>query len=263
MWAWASPLLSGHHHRIKIGDGSQGYGTEALRGRSELILFQVHSPHYWQWHLLPGKEQCWSTRSQSRHPLPQAWARAGMVTGHQSELQTTPDPFASVSHGRLHLFTCVLGPGQLHPVQETTLLNMSTSESCTRQKGLEQASGVGWVKRWGSCEPWAVSVGFLCLFQGVNTQAHTLPEWSLNFLQSSCESHWFSNSAKGIHLPDFEPRGGMPNTWFKPLTPQGGSLSRWHPPPLLCPLLGAQVPTWLLLLPSSANLCDLSSQAWV
>ena len=69
-------------------------------------------------------------------------------TGHQSELQTTPDLPSRVSAmAACTLFTCVSGPSWFHPTHETTVLNMSTSESCTRQEGLEQASGVGWVKR--------------------------------------------------------------------------------------------------------------------
>ena len=104
MWAWASPLLSGHHHRIKGRDGSQGYGTEALRGRSELILFPLSTfspllemaPSPQKRAVLeqqepkqtstgPGLGTCWDGHGTPIRALDHAWSA-----------------FASVSHGRLH-----------------------------------------------------------------------------------------------------------------------------------------------------------------
>ena len=199
----------------------------------------------------PGLGTCWDGHRTPIRLPDLAWSAAS----------------AGASRGRLypvHMLCWVQADSIPHkrPLSST----LAPLGAAPGQEGLEQAPGVGWSKRWGSCgnrpEPWAGLVGFLCLSQGVNTCAHTLLEGSLNFLQSSCEAHWFSNPDKGA-----------PPSWFWTLEvgcPMYGSnllLPRadlWvaDVPLLLCPLLGAQVPTWLRLRPSSATLCDLSLQAW-
>ena len=89
-----------------------------------------------------------------------------------------------------------------------------------------------------------------CLASGVSKHVHVFHKQSLGFLQPCCQSHWFSNKLRGLILPSVGPQTWAPNVWFKLLTPQGGSSSQCNPPPLLCPLRGAQVPTSSLLFPS-------------
>ena len=74
-----------------------------------------------------------------------------------------------------------------------------------------------------------VSVCFLCLVSGVIKCVHTFHEWNLGFLQLCCQSHWFSNQLRGLGLPVLDPRAGVHNIWFTPLTLQGGSLSLCNP----------------------------------
>ena len=62
----------------------------------------------------------------------------------------------------------------------------------------------------------------------------------------------------GLIFLVLSPRVGVPNMWLKPLAPQGGSPSLRYPPFLLCPLLGAWVLSWLLLLPSHPTLWGFS-----
>ena len=88
-------------------------------------------------------------------------------------------------------------------------------------------------------EPWVVSICFLHLVFWVSKH-----EWSLGFLQPSSKSCWFSNQLRGLVFLMLGLRAGVPNMYVEPLTPQGGSLSPWYPPPLLCLLLGVQVLTW-------------------
>lgn len=70
-------------------------------------------------------------------------------------------------------------------------------------------------------ESWAVSVCFFCLVLGVIKCVHALHEQSLGFLKLCCQSHWFSNQLRGLILLD--PRTGVHNIWFTPLTRQGRS----------------------------------------
>lgn len=52
-----------------------------------------------------------------------------------------------------------------------------------------------------------VSVCFLCLISGGRKHVRILHEWSLDFLQPHCQSHWFSNELKGpTRLPGVGPQ---------------------------------------------------------
>lgn len=112
----------------------------------------------------PGLGTCWDGWSQDTDQSP----RPRLICCLR---ECQPWPPASCSHA-------VSGPSRLHPAQETTLPNLGTSGAAPEQEGLEQA--LGWAGASAEAavgnrpEPWAVLVGFLCLFQGVNTHAHTL-----------------------------------------------------------------------------------------
>lgn len=136
-----------------------------------------------------------------------------MVTGHQSDFQTSPDllPPRVPAMAACILFTCCVGskptPSRTRDrsPQPWHLWQLHQGRrGWSRQLGWAGASAEAAVGN--RPEPWVRLVGFLCLFQGVNTRAHILLEGSLNFLQSSCEAHWFSNPDKGAHLPGFEPQ---------------------------------------------------------
>lgn len=50
--------------------------------------------------------------------------------------------------------------------------------------------------------------------------------------------------------------------WLELLAPQGGSLSTFNPSPLLCSLLGGQVPNWSLPFSSYSILCGFFLLHW-
>ena len=97
------------------------------------------------------------------------------------------------------------------------------------------------------------------LLLGVGKHVSALHEWNLGFFQLSCYSHCFSNQLRGLIFLVLDHRPGVPNKWFKLLTPQGRSLliplSPFNTPPLLCPLQGAWVLTLSLLFPSYPTPC--------
>ena len=90
--SFPSPLLSGHHHPIRDGVGSQGAGAEALRVGSKLVLFplSVCPPSSWQQHLQPKRSdaEARGVRAGARCGL----ECAGTFLACQSEFQTAPDP---------------------------------------------------------------------------------------------------------------------------------------------------------------------------
>ena len=54
----------------------------------------------------------------------------------------------------------------------------------------------------------------------------------------------------GLLCPASDSRAMVPNLWFEPSIPQGGSLSLWDLPSPLCPFLGIQILTWSFLFSS-------------
>ena len=124
---------------------------------------------------------------------------------------------------------------------------------------LEQAVGVArecgaLLRNWPG--PWEVSVCFLCLVpRSRRVCTRVLREWSLNFFELSCKYYWFSNHLRGLVFLVLDPRGRVSNMWFESFMPQGGSPSPGYLSHFLCPILGLQVLTWSLLLPSFLTLC--------
>ena len=79
--------------------------------------------------------------------------------------------------------------------------------------------------------------------------ACALLKWSLHFLEPSYKSHWLSNQLRGLIFPLLDCKARVPICGMKvfPLSP-GKIPEPMMSPPLLCPLLGVWVPSWLCLL---------------
>ena len=111
-------------------------------------------------------------------------------------------------------------------------------------------------------EPQVFSICILYLVLGskqVGTCA--LLQWSLHFLEPFYKSHWLSNQLKGLIFPLLDCKAGVPICGMKifPLSP-GKIPEPMMSPPLLCPLLGVWVPSWLCLLSCFVPVFSLFSE---
>ena len=103
-------------------------------------------------------------------------------------------------------------------------------------------------------ESWQFQSLSFILFPGGNEHVHSLHKQNLGSLQPSCKSHWFSNQPRGLVFPLSNPRVGVPNMLFKPLTPQGGTLG--HDIPLLFCVLSYRGMSQLDHFPSYPFTCE-------
>ena len=112
-------------------------------------------------------------------------------------------------------------------------------------------------------EPWAVSTCFLRLVTGSKQAYVHSSRAESRFLTALLLVPLFFKPAKGTPLPGAWSQGYSAQYVVKLLMPQGESWSPSNPPPLLCPLLGAQIPPRSLLFPSYPTLCGCFSTALV
>lgn len=199
-------MLRACHHPIMGWVGSQGAKAEALRVGSKLVpfLLSVCSPSFQQRGAVlegegpeqvtsVGRGMCWgslgrqSEPGKARNPLPP-----------RAPVMAALTPFRLIAGSQPALFPLTLHP----PWQQQPSPQWGAAPE---EEGLEQVLSMGQSMWCGGCGKLAkaqtVSTCFSCLGpRSKQVCVLALHERSLDFLQTSCQSHWFSQHLRGLVL---------------------------------------------------------------